>query len=244
LSPGVPSRSSVDPSPPSLDLREAPNYRITEASRYLGVPISTIRWWTFGHSYRIVGGEKTAQPVILAASRRPPLLSFINLVELHVLEGIRHDYRIPLPKVRSAVHYVTRHFKSRHPLAEERFVTDGISLLLERFGLLINVLQEGQLAIREVLLTHLERIERDERGFALQLYPFTRSSHGNSPRLIVIDPRIGFGRPVLRNTGIATSTIAERYKAGESINDLSDDYGRPSAEIEEAVRCELHLDAA
>ncbi len=49
---------------------------------------------------------------------------------------------------------------------------------------------------------------------------------------------------MLAGTGIATSTVAERYKAGESIAALVDDYGRPPEEIEEAVRCELRLDAA
>jgi uncharacterized protein (DUF433 family) len=60
----------------------------------------------------------------------------------------------------------------------------------------------------------------------------------------VIDPRISFGRPVLAGTGIPTAVIAERYKAGESMDDLADDYGCQRFEIEEAVRCELALEAA
>ena len=96
----------------------------------------------------------------------------------------------------------------------------------------------------EVLKEHLQRIERDEEGLAVRLYPFTRHRYVQNPKLILIDPRIAFGRPVLAGTGIATSTVAERYKAGESIAALADDYGRRAEEIEEAVRCELHLDAA
>ncbi|MDP3769093.1 MAG: DUF433 domain-containing protein, partial [Dehalococcoidia bacterium] len=65
-----------------------------------------------------------------------------------------------------------------------------------------------------------------------------------SPRLVVIDPRVGFGRPVLAGTGVTTLSIAERFDAGESIEDLAADYGRPPAEIEEAIRCELTRDAA
>jgi uncharacterized protein (DUF433 family) len=38
--------------------------------------------------------------------------------------------------------------------------------------------------------------------------------------------------------------IAERYKAGESIDALADDYGRSRLEIEEAIRCELEVQAA
>jgi len=35
--------------------------------------------------------------------------------------------------------------------------------------------------------------------------------------------------------------IAERYKAGESIDALAADYGRETGDIEEAIRCELRL---
>jgi len=38
--------------------------------------------------------------------------------------------------------------------------------------------------------------------------------------------------------------IAERFKAGESLKDLSGDFRRPIEEIEEAVRVELDLEAA
>ncbi len=44
---------------------------------------------------------------------------------------------------------------------------------------------------------------------------------------------------MISGTGLATEVIAERYKAGESIKSLANDYGRDSEEIEEAIRCEL-----
>ncbi len=184
------------------------------------------------------------RPVIVIPQHAMPLLSFINLVELHVLDGIRHQYEIPLPKVRAAVEYVVGQFSSRHPLAHEQFETDGVSLLIRKFDSLINASERGQLAMTEILREHLQRIERDEEGLAVRLYLFTRHRHVQNPKLILIDPRIAFARPVLAGTGIATSTVAERYKAGESIAALVDDYGRQPEEIEEAVRCELHLDAA
>ena len=76
-------------------------------------------------------------------------------------------------------------------------------------------------------------------GFALRLYPFTRKRQLEEPKVVVIDPFVSFGRPVLAGTGIPTAVIADRYKAGESIDQLADDYGRQRGEIEEAIRCEL-----
>ena len=49
---------------------------------------------------------------------------------------------------------------------------------------------------------------------------------------------------MLAGTGIPSAMIAERYKAGESVHELAKDYGRDRREIEEAIRCELAVEAA
>lgn len=151
---------------------------------------------------------------------------------------------VPLDKIRIAMDYLRKRFGSEHPLAEERFATDGVDLFVDKYGELINVSRAGQLAIKNLLESHLRRIDRDPQGVALRLYPFTRKRSVEEPRAIVIDPYVSFGRPVLVGTGIATAVVAERYKAGESIEQLCDDYGRKRLEIEEAIRCELELEAA
>jgi uncharacterized protein (DUF433 family) len=66
----------------------------------------------------------------------------------------------------------------------------------------------------------------------------------NEPRIIAIDPQVAFGRPVITGSRIPTAEIAERFKAGESLKDLSSDFRRSIEEIEEAVRVELDLEAA
>ena len=65
-----------------------------------------------------------------------------------------------------------------------------------------------------------------------------------APRVVVVDPRIAFGRPVLVGTRIPTEVIYQRFEAGESIEQLADDYGRTPSEIEEAIRCEHYREAA
>ena len=61
--------------------------------------------------------------------------------------------------------------------------------------------------------------------------------------MVVIDPRLSAGRPVIAGTGLTTQIVAERYKAGESIGELARDYERGNEEIEEAIRCELQAAA-
>lgn len=205
--------------------------------------------WIFGQAYGTLAGPAVSKPIIAIPPGSPPRLSFVNMVEAHVLTAIRYKYKIALKVARTAVSYLTKELGSEHPLATEEFETDGVDLFVRRLGLL-NVSAPGQFAMPEILMALLRRIERDEHGLAVRLYPFsrrpiaTKPALEESPRLIVIDPRVSFGRPVLRGTGITTLSIAERFDAGESIDDLAADYGRPHAEIEEAIRCELTRDAA
>ena len=70
---------------------------------------------------------------------------------------------------------------------------------------------------------HLRRIERDTKGLPVKLFPFTRKRYPDEPKAVVIDPYVSFGRPILVGTGIATAVLAERYKAGESIDELAEE---------------------
>ena len=221
------------------DPREIPAYSIPEAAHYLLIPPATLRSWVMGRNYPVKTGQKFFKPVILIPNPSKPQLSFINLVEAHVLDAIRRQHEIPLEKVRQGVAYLRKNLGSLHPLADQRMETDGRDLFVQIFGRLVNISQEGQFAMRELLSAHLERVERDVSGAARRLYPFTRKREGPEPRYVVMDPHISFGRPVLAGTGIPTSVIADRYKAGESVDQLAKDYDRERPEIEEAIRCEL-----
>jgi uncharacterized protein (DUF433 family) len=165
-------------------------------------------------------------------------------VEAHVLSAIRREHLVRLDRVRDAIDYLQKQFPSKHPLADHNFETDGVDLFVEEYGQLINVSRNGQLAMKQIIKVYLRRIERDRSGLPIRLYPFTRKAAANEPKFVVIDPQISFGRPVLAGTGIPTAIIAERYKAGESMEELADDYSRGRMDIEEAIRCELDVKAA
>jgi uncharacterized protein (DUF433 family) len=228
----------------SKDPRELPVYSLAEAARYLRMPLPTLRSWVAGRDYPVKEGSHFFKPVILIPRGESSQLSFVNLVEAHVLYAIRRQHNVSLSKVRLAIQFMRREFNSRHPLADHRIETDGIELFVEKLGKLITITRDGQLAMREVLDAHLRRVEWSNDGQAVRLYPFTRNREADEPRVVVIDPRRSFGRPVLVGTGIPTAIVAERYKAGETVDQLANDYGRARLEIEEAIRCELFLEAA
>lgn len=229
---------------PKVDIRERPAYPVTEAANYLRIPESTLRWWVTGRYYRIQTGVRTVKPVIELPDSDALLLSFMNLVEAHVLDSIRRKHGVLLPKVRATLEFLKKHYRWKHPLAEEDFQTDGMSLFVEKYGNLIDASKAGQVAMQEVLAIYLQRIERDDTGLPIRLYPFTRKGDPHDPRVIVIDPRVCFGRPTVAGTNIAAAIVAERFHAGESVHELAIDYGRSPQEIEEAIRCEPRREAA
>jgi uncharacterized protein (DUF433 family) len=231
-----------------MDPRVIPVYRYSDVARYVGIPASTVRSWVRGTTYATRAGVKRPfLPIIERPDESIPLLSFTNLVEVHVLSAMRNIHAVSLQRVRQALVYIGEQFPTEHPLASVEFCTDHVNLFVDVCGRILSVSGErGQIEIRRVVEAYLSRIERDEAGLAIRLYPFTRpadGSHRDGTRVVVIDPRLAFGRPTLVGTGIPTAVLAERFKAGESIADLSRDFRCPNEMIEEAIRCEHTLAA-
>jgi uncharacterized protein (DUF433 family) len=212
------------------DPRELPAYPLSEAARYLGVPLSTLRAWTIG--------QRGFKSIIALPSEAEGQLSFYNFIEAFVVNGLRRKHRVPLQRLRRCVRSLRSLVPhSKHPLADLDLQTFARDVFFDSKGDLVNVTREGQLGLREILGGFLERVEKDPSG-AVRLYPLTRPEPSLSPRLIVIDPRISFGRPVIAGTGIPTAVIHDRWKGGDSVAELADDYNRTPEEIEEALRYE------
>ena len=79
------------------DVRELPAYGVAEAAHYLLVPRATLRSWLAGMSYGKGSDRRRFRPVIQPAATSPVALSFINLIEAHVLAAIRRKHRVDMP---------------------------------------------------------------------------------------------------------------------------------------------------
>jgi uncharacterized protein (DUF433 family) len=243
------TRSQADPYK-GKDPREIPAYTTSEAARYLRIPERTLFNWAFGCTFQVKGGRRRhMQALLQVANDERHLLSFTNLAELHVLDGLRRVHQVQMKRIRQTISYIGREFQTEHPLVHQVMWTDTLNVFIDHYGHLINASREGQLAMREIVRAHLQRIERDLTGI-VRLFPLTRKRPAvagqivDEPRIIAIDPQVAFGRPSIRGSRIPTAEIAERFKAGDSLQDLSVDFRRPIEEIEEAVRIELDLEAA
>lgn len=245
-------RRSLDDLYTGHQVLEVPLYSVSEASRYLQIPENTLRSWVAGRAYPLKsGGTGRSEPIIALPTSDESRLSFSSLTEAYVLDALRRQYRLELPQIRRAVTYLRECFRTPHPLVHHQMLTDGKHLFVEAAGLkdVINASRHGQLAMRDLIGLHLQRVEWDKEGFIARLYPFTRSRRWSAeesaqPRVVTMDPRIEFGRPILRASAVPTAVVADRYKAGESVAALAEDYAEDPLNIEEAIRCELPAKAA
>jgi uncharacterized protein (DUF433 family) len=228
--------------PDANDPRELPAYTIREAAHYLHLPVATLKSWVVGRYYPTRTGRKFFAPVIDLPDKKIGLLSFFNLVEAHVLSAFRRTHEIELRKIRSAMKYVRARFGCGHPLIDQRFETDGARLFIEKLGVLVDASAQGQI-VMDTIRPYFKRLEFSG-DTVVRLYPFTRRTIEDSPMSVFIDPRYSFGRPSLARSHVPTAVIADRYKAGDSVEDLAKDYGCEPLDIQEGLRCELALQTA
>jgi uncharacterized protein (DUF433 family) len=215
---------------------ETPIYTMAEAAHYAHVPYQTLRYWTKGRS--------SVRPLIHLASMQPPRLSFFNLMECHMLSGMRRDYKLSIGKVRSALLNLKKLHPSHHPLLDSQLETNTVNLFWrDDDAELVNLNKPEQRIFTEIFEVNMQRIEKNAQGM-LVFFPFVEKRSRLEPKIIMINPAVSFGRPVIAGTGIPTSIIASRFHARESISDLAKEYERTEEEVEEAIRWESRAFAA
>ena len=218
----------------NINLRDQPAYSLTEAARYLKLPAATLRSWVVGRAYPKGESVATFRPLLKPARKQPPLLSFYNLIEAHVLRSLRTEHGVAIRELRRAIAFAERTLKIERLLLNKDLRTHAGEVFLDEYGKLINLSTSGQIAMRRLLEEHLKRVEWDQWQFPVRLYPYV-SAEPTTERPIAIDPDIAFGRPVVIRAGVSTEAIAGRIDAGETVKALAEDYDLRPEEIEEAV---------
>ena len=218
----------------NTNLRDQPAYSLAEAARYLKLPAATLRSWVVGRAYPKGESVATFRPLLKPARKHPPLLSFYNLIEAHVLRSLRTEHGVAIRELRRAITYAERTLKIERLLLNKDLRTHAGEVFLDEYGKLISLSTSGQIAMRRMLEEHLKRVEWDQWQFPVRLYPYV-SAEPTTERPIAIDPDIAFGRPVVIRAGVSTEAIAGRIDAGETVEALAEDYDLKPEEIEEAV---------
>lgn len=217
------------------DPREAPLYSFPDASRATEIPASTLRSWVVGQAYDRKHDRAYFEPVIRRPSEDDPRLSFANLIEAHVLRALRTVHEVQLSALRQAVDIAEEQFGIGRLLISPDLRTSAGELFLSRYTHFLELNEGQQLAMKSVLGQYLERVEFDEFRLPFEFHPFGRSPRNAGAEIVAISPFVGFGRPLLRRSGVSTRAVVQRIEAGESLETVMTDYGLEEAEVEEAI---------
>lgn len=199
-----------------------PAYRIAAAARYAELSSQTVSRW-----HRESGTGAAGMP-----ERKPrEALSYLQLIEVAVVAAFRGK-GVSLQKIRGAREYAAQMFEKEFPFAQVEFARAGRELLLELGDVLpgekgaVVASQWGQRAWDEFLP------EFDYEGDGLATRWFVRGK--DCP--VLIDPRLSFGAPTVR--GVPTWAIKGRREAGETIDEIVDDFNLKPDDVRAALAFE------
>lgn len=211
-----------------------PTYSVAEAARYSEAKAQTIGYW-----FR--GGQTS--PPTLPRRKAGERLNYFEAVEVAFVAVFR-GYGVRLKNLRNARAYFQALLQTEYPFAAERFYTEGSRILrewgdlqeLSEFTEVVIGDEQGQLAWAELLGERFHTFDY-EHGLALRWHVAGRSSP------VQIDPRVSFGAPSVR--GIPTWAMRGRKEAGESVEEISEDFGLEACEVVAGLEFEgLELEAA
>jgi uncharacterized protein (DUF433 family) len=208
-----------------------------EAAVHLGIPRSTLRAWLTSDT-NAVSLVHRVEPDVRNGSSIP----FVAMVEAHVLRGFR-TLGLTAGEIRAAAVRLRRELGSEYALASSRLATDGVSLLVDMSDDWEHPrwerARDGQRVIDEVIRDYLRFVTwqgRDQYPIRLKL-PVYRGAD------VIIDPRFGFGQPVLERSKVRVEDILDAFRAGAANSVVADEFGVEPAEVEAILRARLQAAA-
>ncbi len=212
----------------------APLYSYAESDYLAGVTRGTSRRWVEGYEYRDPEGHRIIRPPITARDREHEGISFLDLIEVGAIGRLRKA-GFSLKLIREVVAYCQQALNAEHPLVTLRFKHDGKEIFVERGTTLVEVgRRKGQQAWNDFLGPYLQTLDY-EHDVVRRWYPLGRDQR------VVVDPDYAYGLPVISGSGIRTEIVQEQFEAGESIEEIAQDFAITPDEVEQALRYESRL---
>lgn len=198
-----------------------------ETARHLQIPDSTMYYWL---------AEKAAgEPLVhrvQPAKRGRPSVPFVAVIEAYVLRSLRQEAGLSKARVRKLAEDVRKRYRTSYGLATKKFATDGIDVYFDEDGELSRT-SDGQKPIREIIESSLRYIEWDDNdGFPSRL----RLRQYSDIAPVILDPRFGWGVPVVEANRVPVDAVASLWQAGESIHSVAYEYDLSDEQVEEIVR--------
>lgn len=216
-------------------------YTSSDASRYIGAPIASIRNWLSGREYSDAQGERHYVPPLWKTDVylddcQKLHLSFRDLVETRFVYAFRRA-GLPLQRIRLLYQKAQEIIDSDRPFSSAQFHTDGKSIFLEDMASDKEIQAVLDLKnCQQVFKNFIEPTFKDLEYSNLMPIKWFLDKKAN----IVLDPQRNFGQPILMEYNIPTSSIDMAYRGGMSEKEVADSYEIPIKAVRAAVNFESH----
>ncbi|MFD9125424.1 DUF433 domain-containing protein [Kitasatospora sp. NPDC059571] len=210
-----------------VDKLHDPLLTVRDAARHLMIPDSTMYRWTHQDA-----AEAPIVHSVTPLQKGWPSIPFVAIVEGYVARALR-EVGLSLPKIREAAAAVRQEFGDPYGLATRRIATDGVDIFAEFSDGDLARVCDKQRPFREFIQEHLRYIHWDKTDDYPQRLRL-RQYHDVAP--VIIDPRFGWGAPVLESTKIPVDAVVGLWTAGESFDDIADEYQIGVDQVEEVCR--------
>lgn len=200
-----------------VDIYKDPIMNVSDASTYLAIPKSTLGGWSREDVIH------TADPV----RRGWPNLPFVGVVEAFVL-GRLNQMGIPRIHIRDTANTVRERLGDPYGLARPGLGVNGRDILIT-IGEEYYRGSDLQQAVSEAVLDFKTLIEwsgNDPQRLRLQHF----GGH------VILDPRFGWGAPVVETNKVPVEAIMGLYVAKEPLEDIAAEFDMEPGDVDAIIR--------
>jgi uncharacterized protein (DUF433 family)/predicted DNA-binding transcriptional regulator AlpA len=198
-----------------------------DVARHLQIPESTL--------YRWLSEKANGAPLVHRVEpekRGWPSVPFVAVVEAYVLRSLR-DLGLTKRKIREAAAEVRRTFDTPYALATKKITTDGVDIFVQYADGDLARIEDGQRPFRELIDNYLHFINWDTSDV---LASSLRLRQYADVAPVIIDPRFGWGAPVVEATKVPVDAVVDLWRAGETLEDVAYEYGMTREQVEAICR--------
>ena len=210
--------------------RTQPLYTYAEAGRLTGVSTNTVKNWLFGYD----GKTGVRPPLFQNVAVDAEMVSFLQMVEILVASRFRKSEGVPFRTVHRAYDNATKLWGIDYPFAHLRLKALGghiVQALHDRSsGNSVQSLDEpAQWSLPGLVRETVGQLDYEE-GWATCWYPVGKDHP------MVVNPRITAGEPTIARRGVTVRTICNRFRAGQAIAFIADDFELEHSVVEDVIR--------
>ena len=147
-----------------------------------------------------------------------------------------------MQRIRPALEELQRGLGIQYALASKRLYSDGAELLFDyseshpdpqvaRATRQLVVVRNKQYVFTDVIEEYLQRFEYAQDGYVRLI-----RVPGYEQAEIVVDPYRSSGAPIFSKGGCRVKDVLNRYRTGETVHELTVEFGVPAAHVEDAIR--------